>query len=407
MKTTALNLIKPGMMDGIKTADLDITKPRIGKLRLDRNAMINLCLLSLSSGLAIAVHPAALLIWPVCLLLDDIFFFGFGKTIFDTEIMIQRGYQFTDMFLDDISGHGRDLGFNLFDGDLTKSRHQAQIDKWDFMIKQLGLKSGDRIIDIGCGYGDWLNYARSKGFHVTGVNISPEQAKYARSHYHLDIIGRNWKDVLKDPQLKEKLAGKFDAVTFMDTVEHYVSGRFWNGRDPKHDQERGEVYKNMFAFAHQLLDPRSRVARVFISCLHQTTLPITPKMVISRYLLIRYHSGMYPFDDDGLTKWSKEYFKELKRFDKTEDYRLTGVLDRQHFQAPILKWTIKKVLRIPLSFLLDPHTIHKWFDLYFHAWMNCYGEDCWDPEYNPEKRRETSFMRLWWLVLQHDVDRYS
>lgn len=381
--------------------------PEIVNLRLDRNAVINVFLLSLSVGLAYAVHPSALFIWPIFLFLDDLLFFGFGSTVFDTEIMIQRGYQFTDAILDDISGHGRDLGFNLFDGDLTKSRHQAQVDKWDFMIQQLGLEAGDRIIDIGCGYGDWLNYARSKGMRVIGVNISPEQAIFARSHYHLDIVGRNWKGILEDPELKKKLAGKFDAVTFMDTVEHYVSGRYWKEWDSNHDDARGEVYTKMFAFAHQLLDPKSRVGRVFISCLHQTPLPLTLKMVLSRYLLIRYHSGMYPYNDDGLTKWSKDNFKELKRFDKTEDYRLTGVLDRQHFQAPILTWTTKKMRMIPVSFLLDPHYLHKWFDLYFHAWMNCYGEDCWDPEYNPKKRRQTSFMRLWWLVLQHEPDGCS
>ena len=126
------------------------------------------------------------------------------------------------LFLEKTSGHGRDLGFNLYEGDLSKDHEQSQIDKWEFMFRELDLRKGDRLIDIGCGYGDWLNYAKRKGVHVVGVNLSPEQVAHARNEYDPDVICCNWKEVLKNPGLQERLFGKFDAVTFMDTIEHYV-----------------------------------------------------------------------------------------------------------------------------------------------------------------------------------------
>ncbi len=126
------------------------------------------------------------------MILDDLLYFGFGKSIFDTDIAIQRTYQFGDRLLDNQSGDGRDLGFNLYNGDLNKPPDQALQDKWDFMLSKLNLKPGNRLIDIGCGYGDWLNYARSKSIEVMGVNISPDQAKVCRQRYGLDIIVDNW-----------------------------------------------------------------------------------------------------------------------------------------------------------------------------------------------------------------------
>ena len=98
--------------------------------------------------------------------------------------------------MDDQSGDGRDLGFNLYNGDLEKTvENRLNGTSGNFMLRKLNLKPGDRLIDVGCGYGDWLNYARSKGIEVMGVNISPGQAKIARDRYGLDIIVSNWKAI--------------------------------------------------------------------------------------------------------------------------------------------------------------------------------------------------------------------
>ena len=208
---------------------------------LERNSLIYLTVIALSVALAITVHPLFLLVWLGLVLLDDVAYFVFQRSIFDTEIAIQRGYQFADTFLDDQSGDGRDLGFNLYDGDLSKSEKQAQQDKWDFMLDKLNLKPGDRLIDIGCGYGDWLNYARSKGIDVIGINISPEQAKFCRDHHGIEVITTNWKEIPSTPALRERLYGRFDVVTFMDTIEHYVPSKY---RGDKHKQ--GQIYGEMF-----------------------------------------------------------------------------------------------------------------------------------------------------------------
>jgi len=362
---------------------------------LERNSITYLVIIIVSITLAFTIRPLLILLWPGVLLFDDLAYFFFARSIFDTEIAIQRGYQFGDTFVDNQSGHGRDLGFNLYNGNLSKPMKQAQQDKWDFMLSKLTLKPGDKLIDIGCGYGDWLNYARAQGIEVIGVNLSPEQSRFAQEQYGLEVIIANWKDIPKTPDLRDQLYGKFDAVTFMDTIEHYVPSKYRN----KHEQ-KGKIYTSMFEMAYNLLKDRSESPKVFISCLHMTNQPRTLNDYFACYLQTRFHSGFYPVGDDGLMRWSSDYLEEVERHDKTEDYRLTSVLDPGHFGSPTINWTKKKIGRVLLLFLLDPHHLHKWLEYKVDAWMWHFGKDAFNKNYDNDYQKQLRHVTLWWLILQ-------
>lgn len=366
---------------------------------LDRNSIINLSLLAVSIFGGIYYSAWFFLLWPLFIVGDDMLMITKLRSIFDTEVAIKRGYQFAHAFLEKTSGHGRDLGFNLYDGDLTKDNAQAQIDKWEFVYNSLELKPGDRVIDIGCGYGDWLNYLKGRGHDVVGVNITPEQAHYAQTQYGLDVICSNWKDILVREDLQEKLYGRFDAVTYMDTIEHYVAAT------QKHTPEAERIYRGVFELADKLIRPDSQTGNVFLSCLHfhggKSIRKQGFKLWLSTLLLIRYHSGSYPSGKEGLTQYAEEYFDETGRWDRTEDYRLTGVIDKDHFQAPKIRWDLKKLARLVMLFFLDPHHIHKWIDIKYDAWFNLYGEDAYAQRYDVEERYQKSLVILWWVLLKN------
>ncbi len=59
---------------------------------------------------------------------------------------------------------------------------QAQIDMLDDLIEKLGIKDGDNILDVGCGWGCVPNYILSQfsNVRVTGLNLSSEQCNYIR-----------------------------------------------------------------------------------------------------------------------------------------------------------------------------------------------------------------------------------
>ena len=58
---------------------------------------------------------------------------------------------------------------------------EAQEAKLDLVCRKIGLKAGDHILDIGCGWGSFAKYAAEKyGATVVGITISKEQAALAR-----------------------------------------------------------------------------------------------------------------------------------------------------------------------------------------------------------------------------------
>lgn len=110
------------------------------------------------------------------LLTCDILYYGLSIAIFDPELVISHGYNFSAFFNDTLHSAGLDYGFNFYDGDYTKTRHQAQIDKFEYAYKQLNLQEGMSLLDCGCGCGDWLYWLQTeKNLKVVGVNITPQQ----------------------------------------------------------------------------------------------------------------------------------------------------------------------------------------------------------------------------------------
>lgn len=97
--------------------------------------------------------------------------------------------------------------------------HAAQLAKLDLACRKVGLKEGDHLLDIGCGWGS-LSYHAAKHFgaRVTGITIAHEQAILARERcagLPVDIIEsdyRRFDDYAKD--------AAFDAVISIGMVEH-------------------------------------------------------------------------------------------------------------------------------------------------------------------------------------------
>ena len=63
-----------------------------------------------------------------------------------------------------------------------ESTESAQIEKYSSLINQMGAKEGDHVLEIGCGWGGFAEYAaKERGLKVTGLTISKEQLKYAEN----------------------------------------------------------------------------------------------------------------------------------------------------------------------------------------------------------------------------------
>lgn len=96
----------------------------------------------------------------------------------------------------------------------AKTLDKAQEDKLDLICRKLGLKRGERILDIGCGWGGLLKFAAQRyGVSGVGVTVSKEQARFAKANCRgLPIDIR-----LQDYRLVRE---KFDHIVSVGMFEH-------------------------------------------------------------------------------------------------------------------------------------------------------------------------------------------
>lgn len=60
----------------------------------------------------------------------------------------------------------------------AKTLDEAQEAKLDLVCRKIGLKPGQRVLDIGCGWGSFAKFAAERyGAHVVGITVSKEQLK--------------------------------------------------------------------------------------------------------------------------------------------------------------------------------------------------------------------------------------
>ena len=85
------------------------------------------------------------------------------------------GNDFYKMWLDDSMTYSSGL-FRTGQESLEKAQEQ----KYASMVDQMGCKPGDHVLEIGCGWGGFAEYAAAKrGLRVTGLTISQAQHDYA------------------------------------------------------------------------------------------------------------------------------------------------------------------------------------------------------------------------------------
>ncbi|MGW2935706.1 class I SAM-dependent methyltransferase [Streptomyces sp. NPDC055722] len=101
----------------------------------------------------------------------------------------------------------------------------AQRDKLELVCHKLGLKPGQRLLDVGCGWGSMaLHAAREYGVSVVGVTLSQEQATYARKRVAdegltdlVEIRVQDYRDVVDGP---------YDAISSIGMAEHVGAERY-------------------------------------------------------------------------------------------------------------------------------------------------------------------------------------
>lgn len=113
----------------------------------------------------------------------------------------------------------------IFYKDYQISLEEAQYRKYQRIIDVLGLKPGDKVLEIGCGWGGFAEHAGLQGIHVHGITISNAQLEIAQErvqkkqlqkHVHLELC--DYRD----------LKTQYDAIVSIEMFEA-VGEKYWPG----------------------------------------------------------------------------------------------------------------------------------------------------------------------------------
>ena len=105
-----------------------------------------------------------------------------------------------------------------------ESTEKAQIAKYESMVDQIGVQPGDHVLEIGCGWGGFAEYAaKERGLHVTGLTISEEQYKYAVDR--IAKAGLSDRVTFKLQDYRDE-TGQYDGIASIEMFEA-VGQKYW------------------------------------------------------------------------------------------------------------------------------------------------------------------------------------
>ncbi|MDX1781310.1 MAG: cyclopropane-fatty-acyl-phospholipid synthase family protein, partial [Thalassovita sp.] len=129
------------------------------------------------------------------------------------------GNDFYSLWLDDTMTYSSALFTSA-----QESLEAAQTAKYASLVDRMGAKPGDHVLEIGCGWGGFAEYAaRERGLHVTGLTISEEQLRYAKER--IEKAGLSDRVTFKMQDYRDEI-GQYDGIASIEMFEA-VGEKYW------------------------------------------------------------------------------------------------------------------------------------------------------------------------------------
>jgi cyclopropane-fatty-acyl-phospholipid synthase len=180
----------------------------------------------------------------------------------------------------------------------------ATLRKFDYCFDKCGLKAGDRILEIGPGWGAWFEYAARRGVHCTGITISKASKDYLDAK--AKKLGLKW-DVHMADLLEYTAPQKYDAIIIMGVIEHLPD------------------YARVLAKFQSLLKPGAMIFLDGSAC--------TKKYELSSYMVKYIYGGNHSFLvlHDFMDKLARTEMEAMEVLNDRHSYYLTFVQWARNF----------------------------------------------------------------------------
>jgi cyclopropane-fatty-acyl-phospholipid synthase len=193
---------------------------------------------------------------------------------------------------------------------------EAQRAKLDLICRKLDLQPGQRLLDVGCGWGALiLHAAQHYGVHATGITLSREQAEFVQHRIDQRALAEQAQVRLCD--YREFTERGFDAVASIEMGEHVGA----------------ENYPRYAAMLHDALRPQGRLLLQQMS--HGPNAPgggafiesyITPDMTMTPIGTTLGHLEAAGFEVSDVHMLREHYVHTIRAWERT----FTENIDRLH-----------------------------------------------------------------------------
>jgi cyclopropane-fatty-acyl-phospholipid synthase len=239
-------------------------------------------------------------------------------------------------------GELADFSGAKYDGDFSLSLEEAQRRKHEYVAEQIGIGPRRRVLDLGCGWGPLLDFARSRGATGVGVTLSSAQVAACRAH-GLDVHLQDARRVTGDT------FGPFDAVASLGAFEHFCSPE-------EHAAGRqDEVYMGLFA---RLADALPAGGRLYLQTMvfGRNMIPVeeidirAPRDSDAWHLALmgrQFPGSFLPYGEEQILRSADPHFRLVSSTSGRLDYIETIRQWRLRFAAPSIGKTLLKLRLLP------------------------------------------------------------
>jgi len=171
------------------------------------------------------------------------------------------------------------------------------------------IKPGMKILEIGFGEGDFINYIKKHyNIDVIGVSISDEQVKLIQSRGFTGYTMNSW-------NMTPDIIGTYDLILQCGNLEYILC--------------KGESKTKYIDYCNIINKLLNKNGKYFITCIHLNENFCNYSLYdnIRAYFLWSGNDGYYPYGKDGFTQYAEQTgLKTIFQQDRTNDYFITTIL---------------------------------------------------------------------------------
>jgi cyclopropane-fatty-acyl-phospholipid synthase len=269
-------------------------------------------------------------------------------------------------------GEMADFSGARYNGDFSMTLEEAQKAKHQFITEQLKIEKGNKVLDMGCGWGPFLKFISVKGAKGIGLTLSDAQYVACRKN-GLEVYIKDVRTVTPQEY------GIFDAIVSVGAFEHFCSLEEYK------DGKQEKIYRDFFETVYNLLPAGGRFYLQTMAfgknMIDADAMNINADKNSDAYimaLMAKHFPGSWlPYGQAMITRNAEPYFNLIN----ISSGRLDYIETTNQWRKKIRKFNLKKYalfLRLLPEFILNKKFRHKLNVFRMSANKKCFERELMD-----------------------------